>query len=239
MLERGVQVLQAFRPSGGSLTLPELVTRTGLPRATAYRLAQNLVDLGLLEHGDRGYVPGLGLFELGELVGARRQLREAALPFMEDIYEATHQTINLGVRDELDVVYAERIRGHHAVDVPSSMGGRLPLSCTAVGKALLAYAPPEVIDAVLDRPLRVLTPRSVQDSRTLQCQLAQVRRTGFAIEREEARAGVACAAAPVIVKGIAVAALSITARIGDFEPGSYGLLLRGVSLGLARTLLPV
>ena len=124
MLERGVQILQAFRPSGGSLTLPDLVTRTGLPRATAYRLAQNLVDLGLLEHGDRGYVPGLGLFELGELVGARRQLREAALPFMEDIYEATHQTINLGVRDELDVVYAERIRGHHAVDVPSSMGGR-------------------------------------------------------------------------------------------------------------------
>lgn len=239
MLERGVQVLQAFRPGGGNLSLDELITRTGLPKATTYRLAENLVELGMLQRGRHGYLPGLGLFELGELVGTRRELREAALPYMQDMYEATHQTIHLGIRDELDVVYAERIRGHHGVDVPSSIGGRLPLSCTAVGKALLASAPAEVIDAVLGRPLRGLTPHSVKDPRTLQRQLAEVRRTGFAMEREEAQLGVACAAAPVIVGGRAVAALSISARIQDFDAASYGLLLRGVTLGLARTLRPM
>ena len=99
MLERGVHVLQAFRPDGGTLTLPALVERTGLPKATVHRLADALVALGLLERQRTGYRAGLGLFELGELVPAKTGLRETALPFMQDLYEATHQTVHLGIRD--------------------------------------------------------------------------------------------------------------------------------------------
>jgi DNA-binding IclR family transcriptional regulator len=90
MLERGVQVLQAFRPRGGTLTLTALVERTGLPKPTVHRLAEALVELGLLERQPVGYRPGLGLFELGELVSAKVDLRETALPFMQDLYESTH-----------------------------------------------------------------------------------------------------------------------------------------------------
>jgi len=236
MLERGVQVLQAFRPLGGTLTLPALMERTGLPKPTVHRLAEALVELGLLERQPVGYRPGLGLFELGELVSAKADLRETALPFMQDLYEAMHETVHLGIRDGLDVVYAEKIRGHGGVDVPSRVGGRLPLSSTAVGKALLAHAEPAVVEGVLSRPLRRLTDQSITDPAKLAEELTEIRRTGLAYDHEEAAPGVGCIAAPVLVRGEAVAALSLTLPAEQLGTAGPANAVRVVSLTLARTL---
>ena len=236
MLSRGVQVLQAFRPDGGTLTLSRLVERTGLPKATVHRLADELVELGLLERQAVGYRPGLALFELGELVAAKVDLREVALPFLQDLYEATHETVHLGIRDGLDVVYAEKIRGHGGVDVPSRVGGRLPLSSTGVGKALLAHAAPDVVEAVLSRPLRCLTAHSVSDRDVLAHELADIRRTGLARESEEAAIGVACVAAPVVVNGEALAAVSLAVPSDRIRSPGLAPAVRAVSLALAREL---
>jgi DNA-binding IclR family transcriptional regulator len=236
MLERGVQVLQAFRPDGTTLTLPALVHRTGLPKATVYRLAEDLVNLGLLERQRHGYRPGLGLFELGELVATKADLRETALPFLQDLYEATHETVHLGIRDDLDVVYAEKIRGHHGVDVPSRIGRRLPLTCTGVGKALLAFAGTEVLDAVLQRPLRRLTPKSHVDATQLIAELAEIRRTRLAREWEEAALGVTCIAAPIIVNGSAIAAISLTLPVDRANNTEYAPAIQTVSFALSRIL---
>jgi len=236
MLERGVQVLHAFRPHGGTLTLPQLVERTGLPKPTVHRLAETLVELGLLERRPVGYRPGIGLFELGELAPAKVDLREAALPFMQDLYEAMHETVHLGIRDGLDVIYAEKIRGHGGVDVPSRVGGRLPLSSTGVGKALLAYAEPDVVAAVLSRPLRRLTEHSVTDPARLERELAEIRRSGLAYDREEAKLGVSCVAAPVLVRGVAVAAVSLTVPAEHIRTAGLAPAVRAVSLALSRTL---
>ncbi len=236
MLERGVQILQAFRPHGGTLTLPVLVERTGLPKPTVHRLADTLVELGLLERRPVGYRPGLGLFELGELAPAKVDLRETALPYMQDLYEATHQTVHLGIRDGVDVVYAEKIRGHDGVDVPSRVGGRLPLSSTGVGKALLAYAGPDVVDAVLSRPLRKLTRHSVTDPSRLADELTEIQRTGVAFDREEAALGVSCIAAPVLVHDQALAALSLTLPAERADASGLVPAVRAVSLALGRAL---
>jgi DNA-binding IclR family transcriptional regulator len=238
MLERGVHVMQAFRPGGGTLTLTTLTERTGLPKATVHRLSESLVDLGLLERRTVGYRLGLGLFELGELVSAKVNLREVALPFIQDLYEATHETVHLAIRDGLDVLYAEKIRGHRGVDVPSRVGGHLPLSSTGVGKALLAFAfaDPEVVDAVLSRPLRRLTDKSLSDPAQLLEQLDEVRRTHLAFDREESAAGVSCLAAPVIVDGHAVAALSLTLPTEEALFAGLAPALRTASLALSRAL---
>lgn len=164
MLERGVFVLQSFRGTGQPQTLSAIARRTGLPKSTAHRIVDVLAVQGLLEHTADGWVLGRALFELGDLVPIKRRLRETALPFMQDLYEATHETVHLAVRDVLDVLYAEKIRGHAGIDVPSRVGGRLPLSCTGVGKTLLAFSPLGLVDEVLARPLRRLTRFSVQRS---------------------------------------------------------------------------
>ena len=237
VLDRGVRLLQAFRPSGEALRFTELCRRTGLPKATVHRLIDQLVELALLQRTPEGFVPGIALFELGELVPVKLRLREAALPFMQDLYEATHQTIHLGVRSELDVVYAEKIRGHVGVDTPSRVGGRLPLSCTGVGKVLLAYSGQELIDEVLlRRPLPRLTTYSITDPGLLADELAQIRASGIGYDRQEAAPGLSCVASPVLVHGEVVAALSISVPAHRLQPARLAPAVRTASLALSRAL---
>ncbi|GAB3158231.1 IclR family transcriptional regulator [Micromonospora sonneratiae] len=236
LLDRGVQLLQAFRPSGEPLRLTELCRRTGLPKATVHRLIEQLVELALLQRTPDGFVPGIALFELGELVPVKQRLREAALPFMQDLYEATHETIHLGVRSDLDVVYAEKIRGHAGVDTPSRVGGRLPLPCTGVGKVLLAYSGQELIDEVLLRPLPRLTAHSITDPGLLADELAQIRYSGIGYDRQEAALGLSCVASPVLVHGEIVAALSISVPAHQLQPARLAPAVRTASLALSRVL---
>lgn len=238
-LERGVNVLQAFRPDGRPLRLTDIATRVGLAKSTTHRLVTELQQLGLLEReGDR-YVLGREVFELAELVPLRVSLREAALPYMQDLFKATQGTVHLAVRHDLDALYVERIRGHRGVSVPSRVGGRLPLSSTGVGKVLLAYAEPGLVDEVTSRPLRRLTEYSVTDPQVLRQQLKEVRVHGFGFDIEEAAVGVGCVAAPVLQLRRAVASVSVSVPVA---PGDDAVLqrlapaVRMAAAGISRTL---
>ncbi|WP_456696200.1 IclR family transcriptional regulator [Aeromicrobium sp. P5_D10] len=235
MLDRAVQLLKAFRPDGAPLTFSELVHAGGLSRTTTHRLAHDLVRIGLLRFEDNRYSVGLMLFELGRLVPVSRTIRDAAVPFLQDLFEATHETVHLGLRDGFDVVYAEKIHGHGSIDLPSRVGGRLPLSCTAVGKALLAAD--SVAEAqVLKHPLPRLTSKSITDASTLAAQLVDARQTGVTLEREESNLGVACVASAIIVDGRATAAVSVSVPIDRYEPWRLAAAVRTTALGISRQL---
>ncbi|RJL31395.1 IclR family transcriptional regulator [Bailinhaonella thermotolerans] len=229
-------VVEAFRPTGGPCRLTDLVRRSGLPKTTVHRLTGELVEAGVIERGEDGFHLGRKLFELGSMVPVQRDLRETALPHMHDLFEATHETIHLGVRDGLDVVYVEKIRAHTAIDLPSRIGGRLPLSATGVGKALLAFSPQEVMDEVLSRPLRRLSPHSITDPRRFAEVIGQIQASGLAYDQEEAQPGVSCIAAPVLVSGLAVAALSVAVPTSRFTPARLAPAVKTAALGLSRSL---
>src|SRR4051812_46128322 len=93
VLHRAFRLLAAFGPGSSELTLGELVVRTGMPRSTVHRLAKQLELQGALEPTSQGWRIGLRIFELGQLVATQQGLRELALPHMNDLYEATHATI--------------------------------------------------------------------------------------------------------------------------------------------------
>lgn len=236
MLARGLQVLQAFRPDGTAQSMSELARRVGLPRSTTHRLLATLADEGMVERTPEGWVPGRTLFALGELVPIKTRLREAALPFLHDLYEATHETVHLGVRDGLDVLYAEKIRGRSGVDLPSRVGGRLPLTSTGLGKTLLAYAAADLVDEVVARPLRRLTDRSLAEPSALLDELAAIRSAGVGYDHDEAVVGMSCVAAPVLVRGEPVAALSVSVPSHQLQPARLAPAVRTAALGLARHL---
>ncbi|AOP49053.1 IclR family transcriptional regulator [Streptomyces lydicus] len=236
MLDKAVAVLDCFRPDGGSFRLTELSVRTGLSKTTAFRLCGELVRLGLLEREAESYRLGGKLFELGSLVPRRHDLREAALPFLQDLFEATHETVHLGVREGHEVVYVERIHGHGALRLPSRIGGRLPLTCTGVGKALLAFSGAELAEEVLGAPLPSLTPHSVTDPERLRTAIEQAQVAGLAYEEEEAALGVSCIAAPVFDGAAAVAALSVAVPRSRFRPAQLAPAVRTAALGLSRAL---
>ncbi len=236
MLEKCVRILQAFRSGDQHLRLTALAERTGMPKSTVHRLAHVLIEQRLLAQDEHGYQLGIALFELSSLVPVEHQLRMAALPYLQDLFMATHETVHLGVREGVDVVYVEKIHGHSDLGLPSRVGGRLPLNCTGIGKALLAFSSDESRAEFLSRPLRRITDKSVVDPAQLQRELAQVRATGLAFEREEATPGRECVAAPVLVQGEVVAAMSISVPISAYRMPHLAAAVKTAALGLSRYL---
>ena len=190
VLSKGFAILSALRVAETGLTRPQLARRTGLPMTTVLRLATELRDMGALELDDHGtYRLGAWLWELGTLAASRSTLREIALPYMQDLYEATHENVQLAVRDGYDALFVERIRGPKSVLIATRPGGRLPLHATGVGKALLAYEPLAFVDEVIARGLARMTPYTITDGDVLRRDLAQVRKLGYSTTRDEMTIG--------------------------------------------------
>jgi DNA-binding IclR family transcriptional regulator len=195
---RVLSVLDAFTGAQRRLSLTEISRRTGMPMGTAHRLVGELVAWGALERDGRGrYQIGLRLWEVAALAPRGPGLREVALPFLEDLYEATHQHVQLAVLDGMDVVYVERISGRGAVGVRSRVGGRWPAHTTGVGLVLLAHADPQVQEDYLETPLAGFTELTITDPAVLRRVLADVRRTGYAVSDRQVTMDAISVAAPV------------------------------------------
>ncbi|MDP3951074.1 IclR family transcriptional regulator, partial [Microbacterium sp.] len=198
VLGRALTIVTAFNLEDDELSLSSISRRTGIPKPTVHRLVSELADWRIVEKTDAGVRLGLQLFELGQMASGQRSLRETAAPFLRDLHEATLLTVHLGVLDGRQVVYLDKIPAKHGPQLASRVGGRMPLHCTAIGKALLAFADPELIASVLGNPLERLTPRSVIGPGLLEQQLLRIRTTRVSFEGEESTRGVVCVASPVI-----------------------------------------
>lgn len=234
---RAVALLAAFGPQEGRLGYAELARRTGLPKSTVHRLAGELADYGLLERKPTGVCLGLRLFELGQRVPQQRSLRDAALPYMADLREATRQTVHLAVLEGPEVVYIEILRGPNPPPLPSQVGGRLPAHATGVGKAMLAFSPPAVIDALLAGKLARVSSRTIVAPGLLRCELERVRHLGVAYDQEESGAGIVCAASPVLrADGSAAAAVSLSGWSSHMNLDKMAPAVRTAALALSRSL---
>jgi DNA-binding IclR family transcriptional regulator len=210
---RALAVLDAFDAASPRLSLSEIAARSGTPLATAHRLLGELTEWGALtRRADGRYEIGRKLWDLGLLAPVQLELRQVAAPFLSDVHTTIRDTVHLAVRDGSFALYVERISGRESVPVVSSVGSRLPLHATGVGKVLLAAAPPDVEQEVL-RSLTRITRNTVVEPGRLRRELAEVRRRRYARTSEEMSAGAASLAVPVQVEGrsgpVVVAALGI------------------------------
>lgn len=238
VLGKAMAILRAFGVDDRLLPLAELVRRTGLPKGSVHRICADLVHHRLLEKTEHGYRLAGGLFELGMRAAVERTLLEVAMPFLQDLYERTHETVHLGVREGTEVVYVAKIGGHRQARSPSRTGGRMPMHCTAIGKVLLAHADPDVRTTVLGAPLARRTPHTVVAPGLLEQQLERTLETGLAYEREESTPGLLCVGAPVLDADgrTAIAAISVTGPVGRFRPETHATAVRATAAALASTL---
>lgn len=189
-------MLSAFEETAGALTLSEIAAHAEIPLPTAHRLAGELVEWGALERTPQGrYVVGMRLWEVAQNAG--RQLRDAARPFVQDLFSLTQETAHIAVRDGRDALYIDRVYGSKRVPRASRVGGRLPLHATAVGKVLLAYEEDWVREAYLSGPLEVPTRRTHTKPEQLAAELDRIRHQGYASTLEEMRNGSCSIAVPV------------------------------------------
>ncbi|MEU5551227.1 MULTISPECIES: IclR family transcriptional regulator [unclassified Micromonospora] len=230
-------LLDAFSPGEPALTLSELARRAELPLPTAYRRVAELVAWGALERGDDArYRVGLRLWEVGSLAPRGLGLRELALPVLEDLYEVTHENVQLAVRQDLELVFIERIAGRHAVPVLTRVGGRFALHATGVGLVLLAHAPAQVQERVLAAPLERYTELTVTDPVRLRRQLAEVRRAGYAISDRQVTMDALSVAAPIAGPDGVVAAISLVVAYDRADPLALAPLVQAAGRVVSRSL---
>ncbi|MFF7468074.1 IclR family transcriptional regulator C-terminal domain-containing protein [Streptomyces sp. NPDC008092] len=236
--DRLLAVLAAFDHGHPALSLTDIGRRAGLTLTTAHRLVGALTAWGALERDADGYYHvGLRLWELAALAPRGLALRQVALPYLEDLYEATHENVQLAVRDGSDVVYIEWLSGRSAVGVHIRVGARWPLHATGVGLALLAHETPGFQQDYCAAPLTSFTPYTVTDPARLRRSLAEVRRTGAAVSSRQVTDDALSVAAPVRgATGQVVAAVSVVVPEADAQVPVLVPAVRLAARGISRAL---
>jgi IclR family acetate operon transcriptional repressor len=235
VLDRVSAVFDAFDEHDEGLGVSELARRANLPKSTVSRIAADLVEQRLLDRdGDKLFL-GVRLYELGQTVEHPRRLRRLALPVMTELRDLTGHTVTLAILEGSDVVVMALVRGDHAPRSPARVGGRLPAHTTALGKAILAYSPADVVETITAGGLVRRTPRTICEPVDLLRDLAEVRRSGLATEREECAVDRACIAAPVLGYGLApVAAISVTGSVAGIDADRVSPAVRAAGMTLSH-----
>jgi DNA-binding IclR family transcriptional regulator len=219
-------IIGAFDANSPTLSLSHLTERTGLPKSTVHRMADQLVEFKWLERTPTGYRLGIRFFEVGGLVASRTHLRERSLPFLQDLQSATRHSVHLGILEGRDVVILEKLWGHESANLPTRVGGRMPAHCTAAGKALLAFAPEKTVEEVLAGGLERRTGRTIVVPELFRQELATVRTAHWALETEENVSGLRCVAAPIRGSGRAIAAVSVSGPVHKIDVSRVVPLVR-------------
>ena len=235
---KAVSVLRAFN-GDGFVGVSEIARRAGIPKSTTHRLLGELLQRGLVARHEGRYTLGVGLFELGTQVpfGPSHTLRTTAMPYLQELWWSTHETVHFAVPDGTEVLYLHKIHGLDAVYSPARVGSRMPAYCTGVGKAMLAYDDEATtLRQVLAHGLIPLTRYTQVVPKLFLEELRTVRKQGVAFDRQEARQGLVCVAAPVRDGDRVIAAVSLSGSHRKFEPEQHARTVKRVAFQISSAL---
>jgi IclR family acetate operon transcriptional repressor len=197
-LVKGIAIVNLLAAHREGMRLTDLVSQVDLPRGTVIRLLDAMIDASLIRHSTDG------LFRLGPRCAhwgseflASLELREVASDVMARLVELSNETCHLGVPEGRSVLYIHKVESQHSLRMVSRVGGMNPLHCTGLGKALLAFMPPDEQDRYLAEPLERRTANTIVAPEILRAELERMRRHGYAIDDVENELGVRCIAAPI------------------------------------------
>ena len=198
-LQRGLRLLHLFSESPRGLTAKQVTALSRLPVSTVHRFLANLVTAGFLNRDGEGtHYLGIACFSIGQAAVGQLDIRRLSLPYLRELNQQTRETIHLTVRHGLSAVYVEKLDSPEPLRIHSRIGAAVPLYCTAVGKVMLAYMPPEEQERVLpELNLKRQTANSVGNLQELRAELYRVRKNGYACDLEENEMHIRCVAAPI------------------------------------------
>ena len=216
-LDRGITVLLAFDAEHPEPSLAELAQLTGFSRPAVRRFLITLERMGYVCNNGAGrWSLTPRVLSIGQHYTETHALIELAQPHLLSLAERTSESASLATLDGDEVVYVARVPVRRIMSINVSVGTRVPAHATSMGRVLLAWAPPVVVDEVLTgRPLRAVTPNTLTDLGDVRAELSRVRAQGWSIVSEELEIGLLSASAPVRDRsGEVVAALASSTSVG-------------------------
>lgn len=218
---RSIGVLQLIADAGEPLSRTALMQRCALTRPTLYRITASLEAEGLIETtGDNRYRLGGRLVSLARTALAQNDVRRVAAPVLAELRDATGETVHLAIRTGDELVYIDKIESHQAVRMASSIGTRVPMHSTAVGKAYLSALSAPEADALIDRlRLTAVTEFTTTGRRALKKSVSVARTHGWVRDVQENEIGIVCFGAAIcedVNRPIASVSVSIPLfRVGE------------------------
>lgn len=216
-------MLSSFSEERPALSLTDISQQLRLNKTTTFRLLSTLESLGYLHRDQQTklYQPALEVLRLGFVVLNTLDVRQVAIPYLRQLVDEVEETVNLAVLDNHEVVYIDRVGSKHMVNIYRPVGSRLPAYCTSTGKSLLAFSPPEVVEAALTATTWVRhTENTIATPEALQENLALVRRRGFSDSSGELIPELRAVAAPIFQNNgqvVAVVNISVPAHRVSYE----------------------
>lgn len=223
-VDRALNILEAISEGNAGLTNAYLARRLGIPKSSASSILKVLQERGYLcRFPDNGrYKLGFKVLTLGRKLLETSVIRDVALPFMRDLVDRADLTCHLAILGQHEAVHFEKIvaRRYFKQDKTRSVGDRVPLHASSVGKALLAWQTPPVVEAFLPEfELRKSSPRTITSRSHLLAKLEEVRKLGYALDDEECRPGWRCVGAPIFDRWgttrVAICLTGTVAELGD------------------------
>lgn len=212
VVSKVLKILEALSASPSGLQLKEIAEQTGVNKSTAYRFLAHLELEGYLYRDEAGaYLVGPKLVRLGGGATYQATLRKISKPVLQHLCRVTNETVNLGILDGQDVYYVEVVQSPHPFRMASLAGSWRPFYCTAMGKAMTAYLPPDEKEHVLSSiQFERFTQHTLGGLSALRKDLDKVRQRGYALDDQEATLGARCVSAPILqVDGRVAAAVSV------------------------------
>lgn len=219
-LEKGLGVIEAFNATRPRLTLADVAKLTGITRAAARRYLRTLARLGYAEFDGRYFSLSPRILRLGYAYLSSASVPAKLQPFLEGVSEETGESSSAAMFDGDEIVYIARSATRRIMSVGLGVGSRLPIYCTSLGRAILAYRPEAEIEAYLDRVrLEPRTRFTVTDKAQLRETLIEVREQGYATIDEELEIGLRSIAVPVLQQnGTVMIAINIGTQAARFQP---------------------
>jgi IclR family acetate operon transcriptional repressor len=210
-----------------------------MSRSTTHRYLITLEKLGAVERDDKDHFRlGLKVIELAGLVLSQNNLHNQSEAFLNELADRTHETIHLGVPIGTEVVYIDKVDSPRALRMFSYIGSRAAMYCTALGKAILAYAKPKLVDEVVQAGLVPRTPHTITTKHGLLEELKKVRARGYAVDCQENEMGVCCVGTPIFdYRAKVIGAISISGpaeRMTPAQQREFGPLIRDAGLRLSK-----
>ncbi|NLE99666.1 MAG: IclR family transcriptional regulator [Anaerolineales bacterium] len=215
---KALDILEAFSDEEYTLGVTDLSRRLGINKATVHNLLTTLKSRGYIEENPetRRYNLGVKALELSRVVRANIEIRDQAIPLLRELAKYSSEAIYLAILYDRHSVYIHAIEASGRPISHSAIGERVPLHCTAVGKAKMAFLPETEIDEVARVVgLARFTPNTIVDLAQLKVELERTRERGYAIDNEEHEVAIRCIAAPIFSEtGDVVAACSVSGPSG-------------------------
>jgi IclR family acetate operon transcriptional repressor len=242
-VDRALSLLEALGEDEEGYRLTDLAIRTGLSPSTAHRLLTTLEKRRFVEfdQSDAMWHVGRQSFAIGAAFVRRRNFVAPALPFLRRLRDLTHETANLGVVDDGEVVVLTQVESREIMRAITRVGGRAPMVTSGIGKAILATYSDDDVAAIIQRHgMRRLTPKSLVRAGELRDALEEARREGYALDDQEFLTGLRCVASVVYNdQAEALAAISVSglaARMPRERVPELGRLVRDVARELTLAL---